>query len=185
MRPLEEEELKQVFEKLHKYVGKSVETLVNRKDQPHVFRLHKKRVFYVREDVMKRAISVARENLIAFGASIGKFTHSGKFILTIGALDLIAQHAKYKVWIKGSSEMSFLYGNHVLKSGLGRITENTPQYAGVVCFSMNDVPLGFGTAAKSTLDCRKLDPSGIVCLHQADTGEYLRNEADMVGGKAD
>lgn len=148
---------------------------------------------------------------------MGKFTHSGKFILTIGALDLIAQHAKYKarghawgcrppldipeftwirrapgagggptmtnqfslqpdetvtnkqfnslseappvrgrglpprepslassspalqptahahclwqVWIKASSEMSFLYGNHVLKSGLGRITENTPQCA--------------------------------------------------------
>ena len=34
------------------------------------------------------------------------------------------------------------------------------RYAGVVVFSMNDVPLGFGTAAKSTLDCRKLDPSG-------------------------
>ena len=55
----------------------------------------------------------------------------------------------------------------------------------MVIFSMNDVPLGFGTAAKSTLDCRKLDPSGIVALHQADTGEYLRSEADMVGGRAD
>lgn len=183
-----------MFEKLHKYVGKSVESLVNRKDQPHVFRLHKKvlhfslrplrspsqplhrfprldcsplcrpghcalhplslpgaqRVYYVREEIMKRAISVraqtprphsppvnfavalrqaaahalalpvhtvslppsyplisshaplaplqvSRENLIAFGSSMGKFTHSGKFILTIGALDLIAQHAKYKV----------------------------------------------------------------------------------------
>ena len=31
-----------MFEKLHKYIGKNVETLVNRKDQPHVFRLHKK-----------------------------------------------------------------------------------------------------------------------------------------------
>lgn len=38
----QKQELKQVFEKLHKYVGKSVETIVNRKDQPHVFRLHKK-----------------------------------------------------------------------------------------------------------------------------------------------
>lgn len=95
-----------MFEKLHKYIGKSVEALVNRPDQPHVFRLHKKarprapprqrachaagaaagrcrprvgaasqrqpsgaalvaadsagsqRVYYVREDIMKRAISV-------------------------------------------------------------------------------------------------------------------------------
>lgn len=185
MRPLEEEELKQVFEKLHKYIGKNVETLVNRKDQPHVFRLHKKRVYYVREDVMKRAISVARENLVALGTCIGKFTHSDKFRLTIGALELLSQHAKYKVWVKPSSEMSFLYGNHVLKSGLGRITENTPQYAGVVVLSMTDIPLGFATAAKSTLDCRKLDPSGIVAFNQGDTGEYLRNEADMVGGRAD
>ena len=31
-----------MFEKLHKYIGKSVEALVNRPDAPHVFRLHKK-----------------------------------------------------------------------------------------------------------------------------------------------
>lgn len=36
---------------------------------------------------------------------------------------------------------SFLYGNHVLKSGLGRITENTPLHHGVVIYSMNDLPL--------------------------------------------
>jgi hypothetical protein len=37
-----QQELKNVFEKLHKYVGRSVEALVNRPDAPHVFRLHKK-----------------------------------------------------------------------------------------------------------------------------------------------
>lgn len=35
---------------------------------------------------------------------------------------------------------------------------------------MNDVPLGFGTAAKSTLDCRKLDPSGASPLAQEPKG---------------
>jgi 60S ribosome subunit biogenesis protein NIP7 len=166
-----------------------------------------------------RALQVARESLIALGTCIGKFTHTNKFMLTIGALDLLTQHAKYKVrqprgdpsrprwpraltpahatdaphipaafqqvWLKPSAEMSFLYGNHVLKSGLGRITDNTPVNAGVVVCSMSDVPLGFGTAAKSTLDCRKLDPTAIVAFHQADTGEYLRNEAAIVGGKGD
>jgi hypothetical protein len=132
--------------------------------------------------------------------------------------------------------MQFLYGNHVLKSGLGRITEGTPAYTGVVrrllsavacsrcpitsfkqrkCFhacclcglwtstadmqelaqlasvqhawdncwavccmqarnlvliptacqvvySMTDVPLGFGTTAKSTTDARSMDPGSIV-----------------------
>lgn len=43
--------------------------------------------------------------------------------------------------MKPGSEQSFLYGNHVLKSGLGRITENTAQYQGVVVYSMADVPL--------------------------------------------
>lgn len=48
---------------------------------------------------------------------------------------------QYKVWVKPGAEQSFLYGNHVLKSGLGRITENTAQYQGVVVYSMADVPL--------------------------------------------
>ena len=30
----------------------------------------------------------------------------------------------------------------MLKSGLGRITEGTAQYQGVVVYNMNDVPLG-------------------------------------------
>ena len=46
-----------------------------------------------------------------------------------------------KVWVKPGAEQSFLYGNHVLKSGLGRITDNTPQYQGVIVYSMGDVPL--------------------------------------------
>lgn len=58
------------------------------------------------------------------------------FMLSLGFLFL-----QYKVWIKPGAEQSFLYGNHVLKSGLGRITENTAQYQGVVVYSMADVPL--------------------------------------------
>lgn len=71
---------------------------------------------------------------------------------------------QYKVWVKPSAEMSFLYGNHVTKAGtipsllpvalsagcsclrsvagLGRITEGVPQHAGVVVFNMSNVPLG-------------------------------------------
>ena len=37
--------------------------------------------------------------------------------------------------------MPFLYGNHVVKAHLGRITEDTPEHQGVVVFSMADVPL--------------------------------------------
>ena len=84
-----------------------------------------------------------------------------------------------QVWVKPSAEMSFLYGNHVLKNGLGRITEGTPGYAGVVVYSMADVPLGFGVTAKSTGECRAADPNSIVVFHQADVGEYLRAEDEL------
>ena len=67
----------------------------------------------------------------------------------------------------------------MLKAGLGRITEDTPQYQGVVVMNMSDVPLGFGTAAKSTAEVRKLDPQGIVAFHQADVGEYLHDEGEL------
>lgn len=45
------------------------------------------------------------------------------------------------MWIKPAAEQQFLYGHNVLKSGLGRITESTNQYQGVIVFSMSDVPL--------------------------------------------
>ena len=169
MRPLTEEETKNVFEKLHKFMGKNIKALVDRgSGEPHCLRLQKNRVFYVREDMMRRATNVrvvpcavcrvparpgrrgsgvqcsavqcsavesavvvaaetlrreqrsgmccahrddalllllmslllpqvAREKLVALGTCIGRFTHSGKFRVTIGALDLLAQYAKYKV----------------------------------------------------------------------------------------
>ena len=78
--------------------------------------------------------------------------------------------------LKPSAEQQFLYGHNVTKAGLGRITENTEKYFGVVVYSMNDLPLGFGVAAKSTAECRHADPMAIVCFHQADIGEYIRSE---------
>lgn len=54
----------------------------------------------------------------------------------------VSRGAKWKqIWIKPNGEMPFLYGNHVLKAHLGRITEDTPEHQGVVVFSMNDIPL--------------------------------------------
>lgn len=179
MRPLTEDETKMVFEKLYKFIGRNIKALVDRPDDPHCFRLHRQRVFYVRESLMRRATCVARDKLASFGLCVGRLTHSGKFRLTIGCLDLLAQHAKYKVWVKPAAEMQFLYGSHVLKGGLGRISEAVPSGSGVVVLSMSDVPLGFGVAARSTAECRALDASAIVAFHQSDVGEYLRAEDDI------
>ena len=73
------------------------------------------RVYYVSEMIAKHAASCARENLISLGVCFGKFTKSKKFRLQITALDYLAPYAQYKVWVKPSSEQSFLYGNHILK----------------------------------------------------------------------
>lgn len=37
--------------------------------------------------------------------------------------------------------MPFLYGNHIVKAHLGRITDDTPEHTGVVILSMSDSPL--------------------------------------------
>lgn len=187
MRALDENETTQVFEKLFKFVGNNLKNIVENPSHEgpdpnpgrYCFRLQKNRVYYVSESLVKRATNIKRDNLVSLGTQIGKLTKTGKFQLTIQGLNLLAANAKHKVWLKPTSEMSFLYGNNVLKGGLGRITENISPNDGVVVFSMSDVPLGFGVAAKSTQDCRKMDPNGIVVIHQADIGEYLRMEDEL------
>ncbi|XP_046559191.1 60S ribosome subunit biogenesis protein NIP7 homolog [Haliotis rubra] len=142
MRPLTDEETKTFFQKLSKYIGENIKLLLDRPDGAYCFRLHRDRVFYVREELMKKAGCVSRDNLISMGTCFGKFTKSGSFRLHITALDYIAPYAKFKVWVKPSAEQQFLYGHHVMKSGLGRITENTSQYQGLVVYSMSDLPWG-------------------------------------------
>jgi len=179
MRPLTEDETKALFQKLSEYIGRNIEKLINRTDERHCFRLVKDRVYYISEYLMKASTSIKRDNLLSVGTCFGKLTKTGKFRLHITALDYISQHAKYKIWVKPSSEMTFLYGNNVLKSGLSRITENAPQFAGCVVYNMHDIPLGFGVLAQATDACKELEPSANVVLHQADIGEYLRLEDEM------
>jgi len=123
---------------------------------------------------MRLGLSAARSNLVSLGTCLGKFSNSGKFKLHITSLDYLAQYAKYKVslrvhppqvtfytndrekiWIKPNGEMPFLYGNHVLKAHLGRMTEDIPEHQGVVVYSMNDIPLVslFSSPVCSHLKC--------------------------------
>ena len=176
MRPLTEEETTLVFEKLAKFIGPNINQLIDPQGESYCFRLQKDRVYYVSEAIMRRATNVGRDNLASLGTCFGKFTHHKNFHLHITCLDYLARYATAKVWVKPSSEMSFLYGNNVLKAGLGRITENIEKGAGVVICNMSDMPLGFGLTARSTMGCRKAAPQDIVVLHQCDIGMYLRSE---------
>ena len=116
-----------------------------------MFRLHKQKVYYASALLVKLASNVGKDELGAFGTCFGKFTQGGKFRLQVTCLDYLSKFAKFKVWVKPTGEQSFIYGNHVLKTHLARMTENTPVNAGVVVFSMTDVPLGFGVTAKTTI----------------------------------
>ncbi|XP_010365998.1 60S ribosome subunit biogenesis protein NIP7 homolog isoform X1 [Rhinopithecus roxellana] len=179
MRPLTEEETRVMFEKIARYIGENLQLLVDQPDGIYCFHLHNDQVYYVSEKIMKLAANISGDKLVSLGSCFGKVTKTHKFWLHVTALDYLAPYAKYKVWIKPGAEQSFLCGNHVLKCGLGRITENTSQYQGVVVYSMADIPLRFGVAAKSTQDCRKVDPMAIVVFHQADIGEYVRHEETL------
>ncbi|CAD7084492.1 unnamed protein product [Hermetia illucens] len=176
MKRLSEERAKILFEKLAKFIGPNVKQLIDRPDGTYCFREHRDRVYYVSEKILKLAETFNPNQLVCVGTCFGKFTKSNKLKLHITALTYLAPYAQYKIWVKPSFEQQFLYGNHVPKSGLGRITENTPQYAGTVVYSMSDMPLGFGVAARSTADCKLADPLATVCFHQADIGEYIRSE---------
>lgn len=180
MRELKENEFSLVEEKISKYIGDNLKFLLNRKDGKYKFIMNGDRVFYCSEEIIKLAASVGRDHLLSYGTCVGKFTKSKKFRLHVTALNYLAPYARHKIWVKPNAEQQFLYGNHVLKSGLARMTENSPQYQGVVVYSLNDVPLGFGVTAKSTQECQASDPLSIICFHQADIGEYLRDEDTLI-----
>ncbi len=96
-------------------IGRNIRHLIDRPDEEHCFRLQKDRVYYLSESVLKAASSLERDSLVSVGTCFGKFTKSMKFRLHITCLDYLAQYSKYKMWIKPQGEMSFLYGNNVLK----------------------------------------------------------------------
>ena len=49
MRQLREDETKVFFEKLAKFIGENIKYLIERKDEPYVFRMIKNKIFYMSE----------------------------------------------------------------------------------------------------------------------------------------
>lgn len=179
MRQLTEEDLTSVLDKLSVYIGKNISCLLEDKKNPHAFRIQKNRVYYVSENLIRHSSSINKKKLSSLGVCFGKITKKGKFKLHITALPYLAQYAKYKLWIKQNGEMSFLYGNNILKAQIGKISDDVPEHAGIVVYNINDIPLGFGISSKSTNEIKNLQPTGIVVLRQADIGEYLRSEETL------
>lgn len=176
MRPLNDEETKVVFEKITKYIGGKLKYLIERDDKVFVFRLHRNRVYYCDEELLKLSSHFEKKKLISVGTCIGKFTKTGKFRILVTSLDYLGKFAKNKIWLKPNGEQSFLYGNHILKAHVARITDDLDKYQGVIIYNINDMPIGFATSAKSTFQIKDLEPTGIVAFNQGDVGEYLRVE---------
>ena len=59
------------------------------------------------------------------------------------------------------------------------MTEGAEQSNGVVVYSMNEMPLGFGVLARGASKIRDTDPQNIVVINQADVGEYLRKQQQL------
>ena len=75
MRPLTDEETKAVFEKLAKYIGGKLKYMIERDDKTFIFRLHRDRVFYLDEDLLKYAIHFETKKLISVGKELYIFIY--------------------------------------------------------------------------------------------------------------
>ena len=118
-------------------LGPNTKHLVDRKDEEWVLSLAPTANMVHAEAASFVWLPTSRERTSFPSASLfAKQTHNGHVHVQITALEYIAQYALYKVWVKPSQEQSFMYGNHITRNGLGRITENTPQYQGVAVFNM-------------------------------------------------
>jgi 60S ribosome subunit biogenesis protein NIP7 len=115
-----------LFAKLANYTGTSLKNLIAPLDNgPNadrfIFRLHQSRCYYVRLSLANLAVSVSRDKLLSLGTCLGtplppyieqgliaagKFTKGGKFRLHITALPILAEHARYKVWVKANGFVS-------------------------------------------------------------------------------
>ena len=75
-------------------IGENIRLLLERPDGLYCFRLHKDRVYYMSETLMRHALSFPRHALISVGTCFGKFTKSGKFHLHVTALEFLAPYAQ-------------------------------------------------------------------------------------------
>lgn len=75
-------------------IGDNIRLLLERPDGLYTFRLHRERVYYCSEAMIKYASNFPRKELLSFGTCFGRFTKTRKFRLHITALDFVAPYAK-------------------------------------------------------------------------------------------
>ena len=187
MRPLTDEEFEVFFRKLQKYIGENIKYLLDseRSGGQHVFRIVRNKVYYLSAALLKQCSIFSKDQLLHTGTLLGQFSKKKKFRLAVTSLGVLAKYATTKVWLKTSGEQNYLYGNHALKAHVARVSDNGTKHGGVIVMSLSDVPLGFGVLCKGALEFKMTDPTAILVINQADLGEYLRVEGDVIKSKGD
>lgn len=175
MRALKPEEEEQVMKKLHFFIGDNTKEILKDSSLYN----HKERVLLVSETLLKATSQISRKDLVSAGRIIGKFTKTGSFRITITAVNTLAEFALWRVWLKSSSEMNFLYGNNALKSHVQKLSENIPLNSGVFVFNHHNTPLGFGVMAVSPTSYARARGGDLAVLNQADNGLYIREERNV------
>ncbi len=183
MRVLTDEELTIFFEKLRKYLGPNIKYLIeddSKENDDKVFRMIKNRVYYLSTKMLRQCSVFAKDKLIHCGVCFGQFSKTKKFRLHITCLGILKKYTGRKVWLRSNGEQNFLYGNHVLKAHIAKISEKALKYKGVIVMSLNNTALGFGVLAKAGEEFGRADPTAIYVFNQADLGEYLRIESQKL-----
>lgn len=177
MRPLTDDETKVFFTKLSQYLGANIKYLLDRSDSEYVFRLVKSKVYYLSAELLKLCTNISRDNLFSPGVCFGQFSKSGRFRLHITALTYLSHYCQHKLWIKASGEQSFVYGNHVLKAHISRLTDSLPRYSAVVVYTISkEIPLGMAVLSRDTSELANLPPTSVIAFNVAHIGEYLSIE---------
>lgn len=176
MRKLKEEELEKIHSKITKFIS---EDSYNKMFDSDSLLLHNQKIFFVNSLLQKHLSSVSRKELVSAGSCIGKFTKTNQFRQSITALNLLASFALNKIWLKGSAEMNFLYGNNVLKSHVLKMSDDIALNSTVFVFNQHGYALGFGVASKSSGQYALCGNESVVVIVQSDCGEYLRDQDIM------
>ncbi|VWU50861.1 large ribosomal subunit assembling protein, putative [Hepatocystis sp. ex Piliocolobus tephrosceles] len=179
MRTLTEQETMIVFKKLSIFVGSNLLSILSNNSERYVLRMHKFNIYLVRDDIAKHAQSINKNSLVSLGTCLGNLTKANNFLLKITSLPILNDYCIHKIWLKETGEKNFLFGNNVIKAHILKISDNIKNGDGVLVLSMNDNPVGFGISTRSTQDLKLLYVTDTVLIHQADVGEYLRNEAHL------
>jgi 60S ribosome subunit biogenesis protein NIP7 len=102
MRILTDEEMEIFLAKLKKFVGNNLKLLFEQEDKenPYVFRMIGKKVYYMQESLLKQASVFNKKQLILCGVCMGQFSKINKFRIHITALDILHKLSNRKVFLK-------------------------------------------------------------------------------------